>query len=126
MQSTTDQNKGNLVRQALLRQATALHEQATALEALAELAKGSDATGGWVTSTEAQERFGMGKAALVARGFRRVKRGRSWVWSVAEIEEHLATHAAPPRPRKCEPTGINEDPIDQMIAAGELVARGRE
>jgi hypothetical protein len=33
---------------------------------------------------------------------------------------------APRPPRKSRPTGVNVDPIDQMIAAGELVARGNQ
>jgi hypothetical protein len=76
----------------------------------------------YITTKEAVATYGMGESALVARHIRRVKRGRTWGWLVEDIEKHLAENAQPakPRIRKVEAPAVNMDPLDQMLARGEL------
>ncbi len=75
-----------------------------------------------LTAGEVRARYGLGRAALDARGVPRVRAGRAYRWRVSDLEAALA--APPPRPRKCRAVE-GEDPLEQMLASGELVARGR-
>jgi hypothetical protein len=77
----------------------------------------------YITTKEALASYGMGEAALLARRFRRVKRGRAWAWLVEDIERYLSENAKESKPRSRKSpkiTAVNEDPIDQMIARGAL------
>lgn len=49
---------------------------------------------------------------------------RTPLYRPSDVDAALASGAQPPRPpRKSRPIATNEDPIDQMLASGELVAR---
>lgn len=79
----------------------------------------------YITTKESLATYDMGEAALKARHIRRVKKGRAWAWLVEDIETCLANGAQPATPRARKPREIpaeNVDPIDQMLARGELRA----
>jgi len=59
---------------------------------------------------------GRGEITLVRGGKRRIMAYRS------EVKAWLASRPVAPRMRKAESTGVNIDPIDQMLARGELRA----
>jgi hypothetical protein len=106
---------------ALLKQAAALHEQAYSLEALAELAKATEPdTNELLTEKKAFERYGMARAALDARKIPKAKVGRAWKWRVSDIEVAIQAKPSTPRDRKVEAPAENIDPLDQMLARGEL------
>lgn len=81
-------------------------------------------TDDFLTIAEVHAEFGMGRGALDARQIPKARMGRAYRWRRSDIL--TAIQVAPPRPpRKTQPIGETEDPLDAMIASGELVARGR-
>lgn len=74
-----------------------------------------------MTAAEILAEFGMGRAALDARGVPRARVGRAYRWRRSAVEAAIRAAPATPRPqRKSKPMGENVDPLDQMLAAGEL------
>ena len=125
MEKTTPHTqKINLVELAK-RAAKLAADSAALVEDLAVAASNALAPTGprYVTSAEALAEYGMGPGALTPRGIRRVKRGRSWVWSVDDIERVLADGAKPPKPRPPKKTQAPEgdqDELDQLLASGQV------
>jgi predicted DNA-binding transcriptional regulator AlpA len=68
------------------------------------------------------ERYGMGRAALDARGVPKAKVGRAWKWLVSDIEAAIQAAPSKPRARRVVANAVNEDPIDAMVRRGELRA----
>jgi predicted DNA-binding transcriptional regulator AlpA len=74
-----------------------------------------------LTLEEVRDEYGMGRAALDARSIPRARVGRSYKWRRSDIEAAIEAQPVSPRPRKSrQVTAENVDPLDQMLARGEL------
>jgi hypothetical protein len=74
-----------------------------------------------LTVEQIQAEYGMGRAALDARGVPRARVGRAYRWRRSAVEASIQAQPAVPRVRRATPRE-NEDPIDAMVRAGELRA----
>lgn len=97
-----------------------------AVLALVESTSEAEPNDDLLTLAQVQAEYDMGRAALDARGVPRARVGRAYRWRRSAIEAAIQAQPVAPRPpRKAKPIADDEDPLEQMIASGAVVARGR-
>ena len=78
----------------------------------------------WLDETQLFDRYGLKKASADARKIPRKRIGRKSRWARADVEAAIAAQpvvkARPPR--KSRPIASDMDPLDAMLANGELRA----